>query len=111
MKEKLCIESKYFEKCRMDFDQCLSIAIREMLKVGSSEGTVSLRVDIQLNKGQLRGREVQSPRISYQVGMNVPHKGKVEGMMDADTYIQQDGADFAVYREADQISMFEEGEQ
>lgn len=109
MNEKLSIEGKLFEKCRRAFDVCMENALREMLKVGSNEGTLTLKVDFKLETGEFRGREMQQPRIGYQVSLNVPHKGRLEGMLEEDTFLRRDGSGFSVFSVADQMNMFEEG--
>lgn len=86
--QELVIEDVTFEEARQNFNRVLQRLFRSMLDSGSSEGSITLKVDVSLtrefipnNDPEVEGesREIQKPKFDHKVSSTVTVKDELKG--------------------------------
>ncbi len=86
--KELVLEDATFEGARQNFNRVLQRLFRNMLDSGSSEGSITLKVDVSLqreyipnNDPDIEGetREIQKPKFDHKVSSTITVKDELKG--------------------------------
>lgn len=86
--EEMRIDSDVFAAARENFDLLMQRLFKNMEKNNSNEGSITLKVNLQMNQdwvpdGQGGSIEINKPVIKHKVSIEVPVKDSMDGKKDA----------------------------
>jgi hypothetical protein len=85
--EELTLDSEVFEKVREDFDILFQRLLKKMEQNNSDEGSITLKVDVEIQKDFIQdseggSREIQKPILKSKITSTVPVKDSFDNKKD-----------------------------
>ena len=69
----ICLEGEVLDNARFDFNSVLNRTLREMLRLGVLDGSVTMKVSIELTPAAdaQTGRAIIMPKLTHKIGSNM----------------------------------------